>query len=317
MNVLFSMLQAGRGVHNFSFQLQLHFQIVFTYVLTISEYLAGQMLLLSMEFMGCVQPPIHLTASSKVFVREIWYAVQRFRTRDIEILSLKCIDRITDFVRLQGSEWQLAALIIGQCAQPVWEQVQILEERPLQSATATRFMCTKLYVRAMKSLDYRQMAPLIGDVLKHLIFIFQYVDHRGPAHTLQELRLGVAMFSKLRFDMQRTLFVLHEQKFAQLQQVFANFCARLESDLPYLGTTAISVCAELGCYLMKSTRERNSEASKHFLMLCVRMSGRRLSLTQLQKIYRLFMASACENSLCQVQEHIGIFLANILANRYV
>ena len=161
------------------------------------------------------------------------------------------------------------------------------------------------------------MAPLIGDVLKHLIFIFQHVDHRGPSHTLQELRLGVAMFSKLRFDMQRTLFILHEPKFVQLQQVFARFCSRLDNDLPHVSTTAISVCAELACYLMKSTRERNSEASKHFLKLCVRMSERRLSLKQLQNIYRLFTASACENSLCQVQEHIGVFLAKILANRYV
>ena len=316
ISVIFAIFHSSRNLHTFNFEVQVQFQIIFTYVLSISEYLAGQVMLLCLEFLEYMQPPINLTGSVKIFVREIWHAVQRFNTSDIEILGLKCLDKITQVVQLQPEDWQFAGFVIAKCATPMWNQASIHTHPPLQSAAATRVMCTKMYMRAVKSLDYNnEMAPMVEDVLKHLIFVFQYVDSRGPVHTLQELRLGLALLCKFRFDTRKIVFVKYHRKIVQLQRVFAVFCTRVTGDLPSAGGMKCTLCIDIAYYLMNSISEYNSEAQTQFLMLCIHMSKRRLSSRSLHKIYRLFLATASETSLCQVQEHLGCFLDQLVKNR--
>jgi hypothetical protein len=316
ISVMFAIFHSSRNLHTFNYEVQVQFQIVFTYVISISEYLAGQMMWLCLEFLECMQPPIDMTGSLKIFVREIWNTVQRFNSSDLDILGLKCVDKITQVVQLQPEDWQFAGFVIARCATPMWNQESINTHPPIQSAAATRFVCTKMYTRAVQTLDHNnEMAPMIGDVLKHLIFVFQYVDTRGPAHTLQELRLGLALLCKFRFDTRKIVFVKHHRKIVQLQRIFALFCTRLIRDLPCTGGMTCTLCIDIAYYLMNSISECNSEAQSQFLTLCIHISKRRLSSRSLHKIYRLFLATASETSLCQIQEHLGCFLHQLLKNR--
>jgi hypothetical protein len=316
ISVLFAIFYSSRNLHTFNYETQIQFQVIFTYVLSMSEYLAGQMMLLCLEFLECMQPPINLTGSVKIFVREIWHALQRFNTSDLDILGLKCVDKITQLVQLQPQEWQFAGFVIAKCATPMWNQELIHLQPPLQSAAATRFMCTRMYTRALQTLnDNNEMAPMIQDVLEHLIFVFQYVDRRGPAHTLQELRLGLALLCKFRFDTRKIVFVKYHRKIVQLQRIFGMFCTRLTSDLSLPCGMTCTLCIDIAYYLMNSISECNVEAQSQFLTLCIHLSKRRLSSRSLHKIYRLFLAAASETSLCQIQEHLGFFLDQLFKNR--
>lgn len=315
-SVLFAFLRCSHGLNLFSMEVQVQFQIIFTYTMAVSEYLALQALQLCIELVASIHPAVNLVSSASVFVREIWHAVLRYGSRQLEFLSLKCMEKISDAVRLRSEDWHYVGLAIARCAQPMWAQTLQENTHPLQSATATRIVCTKMYMRAVQTLHRDSLTPLGADILNHLIFVFEYFDCRGPLHTMKELKLALAMFAQFRFNARRTFFAPHMQQISKLQKVFGVLCARVCDDSLVLGVAATHACKDLAYYLVGASTERDVVAEEQFLCLSIRMGPRSLSSKTLHKAYRLFIATASEKIVSREWKKISMFIFCILKNRY-